>query len=157
MNSSALLIALLATVISPAILAIISNHLSSKQRRIEKELDWAREDAVAKKAEEAAALLVVSNERVAKTAKVTNDKLDQIHTLVNSNMTAAMKAELEATIGKLRLMRQIVARDKADNIKVLPEALAAIRAVELKINELTATLNDRLQQTLLADKNTPPK
>ena len=97
-------------------------------------------------------MLVENNERVAKTAKETNLKLDQIHTLVNSNMTAAMRAELEATIQKLKLMREIVARDKADNIRVLPEALRAIRDVETKIGELTATLNDRLRQTQIAEE-----
>ena len=156
MNTQALLIALLATVISPAIMATISNVLMSRQRRFEKKLDWEREDKVAGIAANAARLLVANNELVAKTSAVTNGKLDQIHTLVNSNMTAAMKAELEATIEKLKLMRQIVARDKADNIKVLPEALAAIRSVESKIGELTATLNDRLRQTQLADQNIAP-
>jgi len=152
MNTQALLIALLATVISPAILAIISNYLSARQRRAEKKFDWDREDEVARKAEEAARLLLAANERVAKTAAVTNGKLDQIHTLVNSNMTAAMRETLAATIEKLSLMRQIVDRDKADNIKVLPEALQAIRDVEIKIGELTSTLNDRLRQTQLADQ-----
>jgi len=152
MNTQALLIALLATVVSPAILAIISNHLAGRQRRAEKKFDWDREDEVARKAEEAARLLLAANERVAKTAAVTNGKLDQIHTLVNSNMTAAMRETLSATIEKLALMREIVARDKADNIKILPEALQAIRDVEIKIGELTSTLNDRLRQTQLADQ-----
>ena len=150
MNNQALIIA--ATVISPAILALITNLLTSRQRRAEKLLDWEREDKVARVAAEAARLLVANNDVVARTAAVTNGKLDQIHTLVNSNMTAAMRAELEATIEKLKLMRQIVDRDKADNIKVLPEALRAISEVEIKIGELQASLNDRLRQTQIADQ-----
>ena len=135
------------SLISPTVLAYFTN----RARRADKKLDWQREDDVAERANKTAELLVENNERVAKTSKETNLKLDQIHTLVNSNMTAAMRSELEATIGKLKLMREIVARDKADNIKVLPEALQAIRDVESKISELTASLNDRLKQTELAE------
>ncbi len=138
---------LVTSLISPMVLS----HFTNKARTAEKKLDWEREDLVAEKAAEAATLLLAANERVAETAKVTNGKLDQIHTLVNSNMTAAMRAELEATIEKLKLMRQIVARDKADNIKVLPEALKAIKNVEAKIGELQASLNDRLKQTEIAE------
>ena len=143
------ILAVVATsLISPTILAYFTN----RARRADKKLDWQREDEVAARAKRTAELLVENNERVAKTAKETNLKLDQIHTLVNSNMTAAMRAELEATIQKLQLMREIVARDKADNIKVLPEALKAIADVEIKIGELTATLNDRLRQTQIAEE-----
>ena len=143
------ILAVLATsLISPTVLSYFTN----RARRADKKLDWAREDDVAERAKKTAELLVENNERVARTSKETNLKLDQIHTLVNSNMTAAMRAELEATIQKLKLMREIVARDKADNIKVLPEALRAIKDVELKIGELTATLNDRLRQTEIAEE-----
>ena len=143
------ILAVIATsLISPSVLAYFTN----RARRADKKLDWAREDDVAERAKQTARLLVENNERVARTSKETNLKLDQIHTLVNSNMTAAMRAELEATIQKLKLMREIVARDKADNITVLPEALRAIKDVEMKIGELTATLNDRLRQTEIAEE-----
>ena len=154
------ILAVLATsLISPTVLAFFTNRARRAEnqalaeiRKVEKQSDWDREDEVADRAKLTAELLVENNERVARTSKETNLKLDQIHTLVNSNMTAAMRAELEATIQKLKLMREIVARDKADNIKVLPEALKAIADVEIKIGELTATLNDRLRQTQIAEE-----
>ncbi len=146
-NVDTLLVAVVVSVIAP----VIQSHFVNRARRYEKKLDWQRQDEVAAKAEEAAKLLLAANELVAENANVINGKLDQIHTLVNSNMTAAMKAELEATVQKLVLMRKIVDRDRADDIKVLPEALKAIRDVEEKIEELTATLNDRLRQTAIAD------
>jgi len=151
MNNQSLLIALLATVISPAILAIISNHITGRQRRAEKKLDWAREDAVAAKAEEAAKLLLASNERVADNAKVTNGKLDQIHTLVNSNLTASMKGELEATIAKLVVLKKLAGRDERDKVDVSESDLKDIRDTEARIAEMTAILNDRLQQTKIAE------
>ncbi len=162
-NAATVICSLAVAIIAPMIVSFFTNRslerlesIRAKARKEEKEQDWKRQDEVAAKADEAARLLLAANERVAKTAAVTNGKLDQIHTLVNSNMTAAMKAELEATIEKLKLMRKIVARDKAENIKVLPEALEAIRSVEAKIGELTASLNDRLKQTQLADQKLVP-
>ncbi len=147
-----IIVAITVSLISPLILSFLTNRSRIK----EKELDWKREDKKenekALKAQEVADRLFASNEAVAANTKVTNGKLDVIHTLVNSNMTAAMKAELEATIEKLILMKQIVARDKADKITVLPEAILAIRNVESKITELQATLADRLKQTDIADK-----
>src|SRR6185503_6664284 len=79
---------------APVLMAILTNWLASK----DKKLDYARQDAVAKKVEDAANLLRASNDKVAETTKVTNGKLDLIHTLVNSNMTAAMQSELNATV-----------------------------------------------------------
>ncbi len=147
-----IIVAITVSLISPLILSFLTN----RSRIREKELDWKREDSKEKekadKAQEVADRLFASNEAVAANTKVTNGKLDIIHTLVNSNMTAAMKAELGATIEKLILMKQIVDRDKSDKITVLPEAILAIRNVESKIAELQATLADRLKQTEIADK-----
>lgn len=140
-------IALLVSVVAPTLLALLNNWSMRKA----KVLDWEREDQKEfqkeKKANEVADRLLASNKEVAETAALTNGKLDVIHVLVNSNMTAAMRAELDATIRELALMRQIVERDKTDGRPVLPEALAALKSTQLKINELNSTLNDRLKQT----------
>ncbi len=147
-----IIVAITVSLISPLILSFLTN----RSRINEKELDWKREDKKEKekadKAQEVADRLFASNEKAASNLIITNGKLDVIHTLVNSNMTAAMKSELEATIDKLIMMKQIVARDKADKITVLPEAILAIRNVELKITELEAILADRLKQTEVADR-----
>jgi hypothetical protein len=161
MNNQALLIALLATVISPSILAIITNVF----RRIEKREDWKREDKkekekaekaeeVAKQAERAAKLLLESNERIAAAAaestKSTNAKLEVIRVDVNSNMTAAMKAELDATEGQVALLREVVELKKVAGTNPTKQALAYIESKEMRINELKATLKDRLTHTSAA-------
>ncbi len=101
--------------------------------------------------------LLKSNRMVAANAASTQRKLDVIHVLVNSNMTAAMRAELDATIRELALMRQIVARDKSDGRPVLPEALTALESTQNKINELSLTLDDRLKQTEVVAGMPPPQ
>jgi hypothetical protein len=140
--------AFVVAVVGPLLLAWLTN----RQRRSDKREDWARQDAVAEKAAEAAKLLLAANERVAKTAAETNGKLDVIHTLVNSNMTAAMQAELDATSRELVSLREITALKQAAGLEPTPAALAAVQATEAKIAELTAALRDRLAQTALAEQ-----
>ncbi len=117
-------------------------HQLNGARLKEKQEDWAREDAVAAKAEEAARLLVASNERAATSSEQANNKLDIIHTLVNSNMTSAMEAQLVALQGQLVMMNRLAEIEDP----TIDEA-AAIKAVIAQIAELTAALSDRLSAT----------
>jgi len=131
-----------ASMLSSLLLATLTN----RQRRREKLEDYARQDAVADKAAEAAKLLLAANERVAETAKITNGKLDVIHTLVNSNMTAAMQSELDATVREHAMMVEVVALKRNAGQEPNVTSLAAIEATERKIAELQAALRDRLKQ-----------
>jgi hypothetical protein len=158
------LIVAVSSVISPLVLSILNN----RSRRAEKLEDYARQDAVAAKAEEAAKLLLErqkvtaseaatvarklldANDRVAdaakvavETAQVTNTKLDLIHTLVNSNMTTAMKSEFDAVVRELAMMREVVILNKAAGREPSLDTLAAIKSTEGKITELRAVLSDR--------------
>jgi hypothetical protein len=158
------LIVAVSSAISPLILSILSN----RSRRAEKLEDYARQDAVAAKAEEAAKLLLErqkatasdaatvarklldANDRVAdaaqvavETAQVTNTKLDLIHTLVNSNMTAAMQSEFDAVVRELAMMREVITLNRAAGREPSLDTLAAIKSTEDKITELRAALADR--------------
>ncbi len=150
---------------SPMILA----WFTGRQLRASKKEDYARSDAVAAqaaeaarllaeqqnmaatKAAEAATLLLASNERVAETADITLGKLDVIHTLVNSSLTAAMQSELDATISQVVLMKEIVGL-KRDALRgtttttTTTEAAVALDTAEKRIKELTKGLADRKAQ-----------
>jgi hypothetical protein len=162
----------------PALLGpILVARTTNKQRRLDKIEDWAREDAVAakavlvaeqaaeaarllrvrtdevaSKAEEAAALLLEANERVAKqtseVAKVTTGKLNQIHELVNSNMTIAIEDQLLANEQLLVVLVELAQLRGSD---AAPETTAAIIAAKGKIRELQSRLTDRAEATKLAD------
>jgi hypothetical protein len=158
-------VALFASVTAPLIVV----YLTARQRHREKQQDYDRQDEVARRAEdvaraaqgvakqaaEAATLLVDSNERVAvaarEQAKVTNGKLDAIHTLVNSNMSAAMQSELDATVRDLAMMREVIALRATAGREPTAEILSAVSATEDRIAELRAVLADRAQQTEIAD------
>lgn len=107
--------------------------------------EFKRQDEVAARAEQVAQRLLASNERAARSATATNQKLDVIHGLVNSNLTSAMQAELDATIRVLLLMREVVALKRAAGQEPSPEAIGAIKATEAKIEELTVVISDRLK------------
>lgn len=147
---STLVVALFVAVIGPLLLS----WLNGIQRRKEKIEDYARQDevadratAVAEQAATAAQLLVEDNKRVALAAAGAADKtfgkLDEIHTLVNSNMTAAMQAELDATVREVAMMREVGALHLAAGRDPSAEAEAAIVATEGRIAELRSALEDR--------------
>ncbi len=112
----------------------------------------ASQKAIADQAAEAARLLLAANERVAKTSLITNGKLDVIHTLVNSNMTTAMKNQLDATRATLVMMLEVVAIKKAAGEEPAVETLAEIDATKAKITELESLLADRAAGQARADQ-----
>lgn len=139
-------------IIGPLLLARQIN----RQRREERLEDYKRQDVVAQRltdrqdaaarqSAETAKLLLAANERVARDTAATNGKLDVIHTLVNSTLSAALQAELDATVRELTWMR------RASGTRPGAEERATIEATELRIQELRAVLLDRLEQTRIAD------
>lgn len=151
-------VAVVVSVIGPAIMG----YLTNRAHRKEKLEDYARQDAVAAqaaeaarllsgrqdsiaaKADEAADLLLTSNVEVRKTAASTQKKLDAIHVLVNSSMTAAMQSELDAKRSQVALMKEVIDLKHAAGVPPGESALAAIVAIDTVIGELQAKLNDRL-------------
>ncbi len=109
------LVALISAVIGPVILS----WLTGRQRKTERMEDWARQDQVAQQAKKASNELIKLNtlngEQANINAKETKSQLDsvalqasQIHTLVNSNLTAQIQAELDATTTSLSLMQESI-------------------------------------------------
>lgn len=169
MESNAILIALIVAVpaiVSPLLLSLMTN----RNRRLEKEQDYARLDMVAEKAEKAAEmvadkvrlvaqkaaedakLLVSINERVAAKAKLTIEKLDVIHALVNSNMTATMQSELDSHVVALALMIEIIELKRAAGSEPSVESLASIKSETLRVETLKKVLTDRIEQQKMFEK-----
>lgn len=162
----------------PAIIAtvvpLIIRRMDSKARAAEKVQDakasadereqkWARDDrveermkqtaaAVTARAEETARLLVTSNQRLARASDMTNDKLDGIHGLVNSNYTAAMQAELDARQESLASLREIIELKKAAGKEPNAATLHAIAVAENRVTELKANLEVRAKQQKQMDE-----
>ena len=124
--------------------------------------EWARQDevalkaaAVAKEASDAAIAAAAAAETVAKVAAAAQadaakaaatliGKIDVVHTLVNSQMTSAMQAELDATIRELALMRELADMRHVQHPGVATPAVdRAIALTNDRIAVLQSALNDR--------------
>jgi len=145
--SETILLGLL-VLMGPLLLATLNN----RARRKEKKEDWARQDAVAAKAAEAASLLLAANERVAKDTKAQSVKLDVIHTLVNSNVTIVLEARLEGSRRELAGLREIVELRRAAGQEPSEIALATIISTEETIHELEVELKERQRQQRLVEE-----
>lgn len=158
----ALIVAPVAVVAGPVLLAALNARTASSSRREE----WARQDEVAKRAADAvatrerdaadaAAKLLASNVEVARIAKATAEnvdtKLDVIHVLVNSNLTELLRQQLIANELLLVALREIVALHQANGRDPSAETLTAITETENKIAELKLALADRTKATQIAD------
>lgn len=137
---------------------------TEKMHREDRREDWARQDLVAARAEQtskdiadraaqAARLLLADNERVAAVQKETNGKLDVIHELVNSTLSAAMQDKLDALVTAAAMMREVIDLKRAAGREPAPEALAALADVEDSIRESRAAIADRNRQAeAIADR-----
>jgi hypothetical protein len=118
-----------------------------------------RSHRVAYQAAEAARLLLADNaqraEVLAAAGTVTNGKLDQIHTLVNSNLSKAIEDQLEATEQQLILLREVAELKRAAGREPSPEATAALQRIEAKVAELRTQVADRAAQTKAAAAQLP--
>jgi hypothetical protein len=180
-DSTGILVPVVVAIFSAVTAPLFLMWWMNRQRRKDKEQDYAREDkireedrerqdAIADQAAEAASLLLDSNARVAAAAAVANarqaergkelhhkltkvgDTVDVVHTLVNSDKTAAMQAQLDSTERELVMMRENAELHKLLGRDPSAEALAAIKAAQVKIEELRAELTARHEQAAIAEQ-----
>jgi len=152
------LISAVVSVVSPLILS----KMQASQRHDEKEEDWKRQDQVAEKAAEAAALLKEFNENAITASKKTDEsnglihsQLTVIHALVNSSLTAQIQATLDSTKRELILMQEVVDMKEGSGKQVLGVARRAMELTELKISELEGQLKARLAQVNSVSNSQP--
>jgi inorganic triphosphatase YgiF len=183
------IIAVFTSVTAPLVLMVITD----RQKRQEKAADYAREDVVSKRVQEAttlaatnaaaaatqaqevallvaktaaqaaadarviqvqqseqhaaqveaARLLVIANTAIAQAVQDTSSKLEVVHKLVNSNMSAALQAKLDALETSLAMMREVIDLKRAAGREPTPEALAAIQSTESKIRDTRGMIAQR--------------
>jgi hypothetical protein len=133
--------AVLTSVVAPVLIA----WQQHRNRLEEKREDRAREDEVAAK-------LQASQTLVSDRTDITNRKLDKIHVLVNSNMTAAIQSELDAKIETAAIMRELIDLRRVPGKEPSAASLKALADIDNKIAELRAQLDDRLIATAKANQ-----
>jgi hypothetical protein len=144
-NVTVALIAACAALGGSILSPILVSAQNEKHRIKQRNEDWARQDQVA-------ADLVKSNLKTMEIARNQGAKLEQIHTLVNSNMTLALQNELAAREGQLITLEELVSLKNKKGNKASQVTLQSIEDFKLKISELRAQLEDRLKQTDIASE-----
>lgn len=89
-------------------------------------------------------------EAAQRVAAVADEKLNVIHTLVNSTLTTALRNELDALVGQLVVMQELADLKHAQGRVVSPKATTLQNELEEKIKNLKKVLQHREEQTQLA-------
>ncbi len=155
-------------IISPLLMAWL---LDRNQARA-KQKDYERQDAVAKRLLDRQDLADKRTEEVAEQAKEVarqqaahadevarrlaentakqdavnrekTSKLDQIHVLVNSGLTAALEGQMEYAVANLALMEDNIARLRSEGKRPSEQTLVLIDHAKAKIVMLAAQLRER--------------
>lgn len=141
---------IVSSIIAPSIVAVLMRKLSRDEKNADaaaakaiRDEDHERQDRVAREVREV-------KETAAVATVVTNGKLDVIHTLVNSSMTAALQSELDAIVRELAMMNEVIALHKAAGREPSKQALAALLSTDSRITELRASLAERAKQAEIA-------
>lgn len=122
---------------------LLVNYQNARQRSKDRQEDWKRQDEVASKAERAAERLLAQNERVAESTKEAKQVIDEIHILVNSNMSAALQSELDETVRGLAVLRELTGWKDAAGHPPTKATLETIEEMEQKIKDLQVVVADR--------------
>jgi hypothetical protein len=133
--------ALVVAVVGPLLLSWLNNRNAMQIKR----QDWERQDEVAARVEAVAKAAAVNAANV-------DTQLKQIHTLVNSDMTAARQSELIAVEAHLATLRRNVAThgEPSDDEQTVMDNLSA------RADELRSILADRLAQQKAVEQMAQP-
>ena len=163
-----------------AVNAIAAAKTAAQLKSDEKAEDWRRQDELADRVAKQAAnvatqaaaaatlLLNAQKDTIARTDEVARQRVlsekhvneqlaiiqhgnEKIHTLVNSDMTAARTAERDAVKVTLIALKKVRALSIKLELPELPEEAEAIAAAEARITELDQILADRLAAQIAID------
>jgi hypothetical protein len=136
MSVEGIIVVLIASVLGPVVLSWFNNRQAiAREERANK-----RQDALDARMKENN-LKLVALQRSA----------DEIHILVNSNLTAQMVAELDATERELVALREIIELKRAAGVTPTDAAEKTITFTVAKIAELRFSLSRRLAQQEILD------
>jgi hypothetical protein len=126
--------------------------------------DYQRQDAVAKHASDTATALAEQQETIIRqqheageAARIRDDtshvllsridaQAERIHTLVNSEMTAAREEEMQQAEKMIVILKRVIAAARSKGANPDPEDLAALALVQDRRDTLEQILADRMHQ-----------
>lgn len=143
------LVAISASTVAPFLMAsaasrrdAIKAKLDAEIRREDKEQDYARQDEVARRLYEYTRTQAQAN-------KLITDKIDVVHTLVNSNLTLAKESELKALVALAQMTREIVDLRVAQHLPENPHTIQGLMEMDNAVKVLREEIAERNRQTQL--------
>jgi hypothetical protein len=135
---------LLTGTLAPVTIAIVQYRIGRAERRETN----ARLDEVARQAKDVAHSQATVAEAAKQATIVVSDKLDVVHGLVNSQLSAALQAEHDALVAQLALMGELIAERKGEKGEIpTAHTLAVMETISNRIAELKTLLADRQAKT----------
>lgn len=133
----------------------------NRTRSAEKQEDWSRQDEVAKRAESTARKMLERQDAATEALEAstrssmiarqqTHSQLVAIHGLVNSNLTAALQADLDSTHRELAALMEIVEMRHSAGQSASAETTAAVTRAKTRARELEKIMNERREQDQVA-------
>lgn len=124
--------AALAAVASPLVLVILNGW---QQRKSDRE-NWRRQDEVAARAAEVATAVVATG----RTLRANQRQLEEIHTLVSSELSEAQQRELAAVEELLARSREVVELKRSMGVEPTVADEDALLELEIRIEAMTRSL-----------------
>jgi uncharacterized Fe-S cluster-containing radical SAM superfamily protein len=131
------------TLVTSTIAPVVMAYVTWRTARSDRRADWLRQDEVARRVKQVA--LDQAQQAVDTVAglKSNSQKLDVVHSLVNSQLQAALQAEHDALVAQLVLIRELVAVRTGEGTGPFPETLATIERISTRVNELAHIIEER--------------
>lgn len=157
MDNSAILVAIIIAipmVLVSILIPIGTMFFQARNSLAEREAEWRRQDLFetrrVQRYDITASTLVMASKATAEATIMArtevNDKLDTMHTLLNSSIsskTRALQRELDSTLRELALMIELLDIKRSIGKEPTAESLAAISVAEHSISDLRADLQAR--------------
>jgi hypothetical protein len=115
---------------------IIVARMNAAQRHAERQEDHARQDKVREQVAEAARLQVEQNKKVAVSTAATNEKLEEIHVAVNSNLDQAQREALEAKDMLVLVMEEIIELKRSNGVQPSEATMDTLQRTRQRALEL---------------------
>jgi hypothetical protein len=155
---SVAVVAIFTSITAPLILS----HRTERMHRQDLLTEYKRQDEVAAAAKAAAAAMLAQQQLAAEAARLRDEtshallsridvQAERIHTLVNSDMTAARQEELDQAEATIVVLERVIGVAEAKKIPPEPEDLAALAAAKTRRDKLEQILADRMHQLRQAD------
>jgi len=131
-----------ASITAPLILA----HRTERMHREDQLADYKRQDEVAREAKAAAIAAQQAADKAQRQLESIGVQTQRIHTLVNSDMTAARQEELDQAEALIVALQRVIRLAREKGVQPEPSDVDQLQRTRARRDQLEQILADRLEQ-----------